>query len=136
MCENFNRVFVYMLREFLKQTDPKTIRGVSKERMLIQKKPTPTDFQKYSVQRWAISELITAILANPCNSAEDTAYRLALTFYKCAYAAVDSRMYEVFHITDGDSLENYWFTPMYFSDFWCTRRIIRRMQDILESDPK
>ena len=33
MCENFNRVFVYMLREFLKQTDPKTIRGVSKERM-------------------------------------------------------------------------------------------------------
>lgn len=39
-------------------------------------------------------------------------------------------------ITDGDSLENYWFTPMYFSDFWCTRRIIRRMQDILESDPK
>lgn len=78
MCENFNRVFVYMLREFLKQTDPKTIRGVSKERMLIQKKPTPTDFQKYSVQRWAISELITAILANPCNSAEDTAYRLAL----------------------------------------------------------
>lgn len=38
MCENFNRVFVYMLREFLKQTDPKTIRGVSKERMLIQKK--------------------------------------------------------------------------------------------------
>lgn len=23
MCENFNRVFVYMLREFLKQTDPK-----------------------------------------------------------------------------------------------------------------
>ena len=45
MCENFNRVFVYMLREFLKQTDPKTIRGVSKERMLIQKKPTPTDFQ-------------------------------------------------------------------------------------------
>lgn len=80
MCENFNRVFVYMLREFLKQTDPKTIRGVSKERMLIQKKTNP--------------------------------------------------------ITDGDSLENYWFTPMYFSDFWCTRRIIRRMQDILESDPK
>lgn len=39
-------------------------------------------------------------------------------------------------ITDGDSLENYWFTPMYFSDFWCARRIIRRMQDILESDPK
>ena len=39
-------------------------------------------------------------------------------------------------ITDGDSLENYWFTPMYFSDFWCTRRIIRRMQDILESGPK
>lgn len=33
MCENFNRVFVYMLREFLKQTDPKTIRGVSKERI-------------------------------------------------------------------------------------------------------
>lgn len=46
MCENFNRVFVYMLREFLKQTDPKTIRDVSKERMLIQKKTNTYRFSK------------------------------------------------------------------------------------------
>lgn len=29
-------------------------------------------------------------------------------------------------MTDGDSLENYWFTPMYFSDVWETRRRVQK----------
>jgi len=28
-------------------------------------------------------------------------------------------------MVSGDSLENYWFTPMYFSDVWVMRRLIR-----------
>lgn len=39
-------------------------------------------------------------------------------------------------IRNGDSLENYWFTPMYFSDVWHTRRVINQMMNILESGPK
>lgn len=39
-------------------------------------------------------------------------------------------------IRNGDSLENYWFTPMYFSDVWHTRRVVSQMMDILESGPK
>ena len=35
-------------------------------------------------------------------------------------------------IRDGDSTENYWFTPMYFSDVWQYRRIFRRMDEIIE----
>lgn len=30
-------------------------------------------------------------------------------------------------ITDKDSTENYWFTPMYFSPIWTTRRLLRRL---------
>ena len=37
-------------------------------------------------------------------------------------------------IRNGDSLENYWFTPMYFSDVWHTRRIINQMMDILREE--
>lgn len=37
-------------------------------------------------------------------------------------------------IRNGDSLENYWFTPMYFSDIWHTRRIISQMMDILQEE--
>lgn len=33
-------------------------------------------------------------------------------------------------ITPGDSLENYWFTPMYFSDVWVTRRMISKINDL------
>lgn len=37
-------------------------------------------------------------------------------------------------IVDGDSTENYWFTMMYFSDVWQTRRLIHRMNDILKGE--
>lgn len=37
-------------------------------------------------------------------------------------------------IKDGDSTENYWFTMMYFSDVWQTRRLIHKMNDILKGE--
>ncbi len=35
-------------------------------------------------------------------------------------------------MTSDDSMENYWFTPMYFSDVWHTRRMIHRFMDLFE----
>ena len=37
-------------------------------------------------------------------------------------------------MTPGDSMENYWFTPMYFSDVWHTRRTIRTVIDLFKED--
>lgn len=37
-------------------------------------------------------------------------------------------------ITTGDSTENYWFTPMYFSSVWHTRRVVDKMMDILKEE--
>lgn len=34
-------------------------------------------------------------------------------------------------IAQGDSLKNYWFTPMYFSDVWSTRRILKSMEELI-----
>lgn len=38
--------------------------------------------------------------------------------------------------TSDDSMENYWFTPMYFSDVWHTRRMIHRFMDLFEKEDK
>ena len=37
-------------------------------------------------------------------------------------------------ITDGDSMKNYWFTMMYFSDVWATRRLVRKMDELLKGE--
>lgn len=34
-------------------------------------------------------------------------------------------------ISSADTMENYWFTPMYFSDVWHTRRIIHKFTELL-----
>lgn len=39
-------------------------------------------------------------------------------------------------MTDGDNMENYWFTPMYFSDVWHTRRMIHKFMDLFEKGDK
>ena len=39
-------------------------------------------------------------------------------------------------MTSDDSMENYWFTPMYFSDVWQTRRMIHRFIDLFEKEDK
>jgi hypothetical protein len=35
-------------------------------------------------------------------------------------------------ISSADTMENYWFTPMYFSDVWHTRRIIHKFTELFE----
>ena len=35
-------------------------------------------------------------------------------------------------MTSGDSMENYWFTPMYFSDVWHTRRMINKFTELFK----
>lgn len=37
-------------------------------------------------------------------------------------------------MTSGDSMENYWFTPMYFSDVWHTRRMINKFTELFKED--
>lgn len=39
-------------------------------------------------------------------------------------------------ICDGDSLENYWFTPMYFSEVWTFRRLFHNVFKEKEADDK
>ena len=33
-----------------------------------------------------------------------------------------------------DTTENYWFTPIYFSDVWTTRRLVHQMDDLLKGE--
>ncbi len=37
-------------------------------------------------------------------------------------------------MADGDSLENYWFTPMYFSAVWNSRRIFRQLDSLMKGE--
>jgi type I restriction-modification system DNA methylase subunit len=37
-------------------------------------------------------------------------------------------------MSSDDSLEDYWFTPMYFSDVWSTRRLVKRTDSILKEE--
>lgn len=37
-------------------------------------------------------------------------------------------------ICEGDSTENYWFTPMYFSDIWKMRRMFHKMDELLKGE--
>lgn len=37
-------------------------------------------------------------------------------------------------MTVNDTLENYWFTPMYFSEVWKTRRMIKQMEQLFKED--
>ncbi len=37
-------------------------------------------------------------------------------------------------ITENDSKENYWFTPMYFSDIWKVRRALKRINALMKGE--
>ena len=37
-------------------------------------------------------------------------------------------------ITDGDSTDNYWFTPMYFSEIWYMRRIFHSIDELTKGE--
>lgn len=47
-----------------------------------------------------------------------------------AYIKVGNSLSEP--MAEGDSLENYWFTLMYFSDIWTTRRQLKRMDSLMK----
>jgi len=49
-----------------------------------------------------------------------------------AYIKIDNAITKP--IVDNDTLENYWFTPMYFSDVWKTRRLIHRVEQLFKED--
>ncbi len=38
-------------------------------------------------------------------------------------------------MSSSDTMENYWFTPMYFSDVWSLRRAVRKMDELIQADP-
>jgi len=35
-------------------------------------------------------------------------------------------------MSSDDTLENYWFTPMYFSDVWAMRRAVQKMDRLFQ----
>ena len=37
-------------------------------------------------------------------------------------------------IDPNDTTDNYWFTPIYFSDVWVTRRLVHKMDDLLKGE--
>lgn len=47
-----------------------------------------------------------------------------------AYIKVGNSLSEP--IAEGDSLDNYWFTLMYFSDIWMTRRLLKNVDSLMK----
>lgn len=53
-----------------------------------------------------------------------------MTMRKSEYIKVENALTEP--MTSDDSMENYWFTPMYFSDVWHTRRMIHKFTELFK----
>lgn len=92
-----NQPFVDGLYAFLEYTDPdpskkKLATNSLAVRRCFQKK----EFEKRCIQRWAISELIEAILSDPEHSVEDISYRLALKLCSFAVNAPDEHARNIF----------------------------------------
>lgn len=49
-----------------------------------------------------------------------------------AYVKIDDAITK--SMTENDTLENYWFTPMYFSEVWKTRRMIKQVEQMFKED--
>lgn len=49
-----------------------------------------------------------------------------------AYIKIDDAISKP--MTVDDTLENYWFTPMYFSEVWKTRRMIKQVEQLFKED--
>lgn len=49
-----------------------------------------------------------------------------------AYIKIDDAISKPMAV--GDTLENYWFTPMYFSEVWKTRRMIKQVEQLFKED--
>lgn len=68
--------------------------------------------------------------------AQDVDETVALMFYiqlsllgVAGYIKVGNTFTEP--IAQGDSTENYWFTPMYFSEVWSTRRMLKSLEELM-----
>ena len=49
-----------------------------------------------------------------------------------AYIKVGNSLTEP--MVENDSTENYWFTPIYFSDVWVMRRTIKKFNQIMKGE--
>lgn len=70
-------------------------------------------------------------------TAQDIDHTAALMCYiqlsmlgMAAYVKIGDSLTEP--IFSGDTLENYWFTPMYFSDVWMVRRLLKKTDSLFE----
>ena len=96
-----NQAFVDGLYAFLDYTDPDpSKRKPSVNGLAVRKCFQKKQFEKRCIQRWAISELIEAILSDPEHPIEDIAYRLALKFCSFAINAPDERVRNTFSIAE------------------------------------
>lgn len=96
----YNQPFVDGLAAFLDYTDPYPLDRKSENGVMAQKTLTKKEFEKRSVQRWAVSELMEAILDDPWHPIEDIVYRFALKLCYFEVTAADTTAKSVFHIAE------------------------------------
>lgn len=93
-----NQPFIDGLKAFLDYTDPDPSRKKTDGCLAIRRCLQKKEFEKRCIQRWAISELIEAIVNDPDHSVEDIAYRLALKLCSFAIDAPDEHTRRIFSI--------------------------------------
>lgn len=95
-----NQAFVDGLTAFLEYTDPDPLRRKTNNDLVVRRCLQKKDFEKRCIQRWAISELIEAILDDQYNPVEDIAYRFALKLCRFECNSTDEKMRSIFHIAE------------------------------------
>ena len=94
-----NQPFVDGLYTFLEYTDPDPSKKIpAMNSLAVRRCIQEKEFEKRCIQRWAISELIEAILSDPEHSVEDISYRFALKLCSFAINAPDEGVRNVFNI--------------------------------------
>lgn len=94
----YNQAFADGLAKFLDYTDPYPFKHRAKNSLLVQKTLSKREFEKRSIQRWAISELLEAIMDDPWHPIEDITYRFALKLCSFELTANDPMAKNIFHI--------------------------------------
>ena len=77
LCMNVKHLLMACTR-FLDYTEPDNLRNNIKEGLMVRRyaQDKEKEFEKWCIQRWAISELAKAIVEDPDNPVEDVAYVL------------------------------------------------------------
>lgn len=102
---HINQIFVDGLNAFLDYTDPYPLRNTTKEGLVVRRRSSRKEFEKRSIQRWAISELAKAIANDPYSSVEDTTYQFALKMYRFACDSTNMNVMNIFG-TAADFINN------------------------------